>query len=174
MFCNKCGKKIKEIGKYCEFCGFKLNNKTLKNKNTEYKEINNTSEVKEKSYLQRLFNGRINRRNYIIGILLLYFLIFLIGAIDEIFSETTIYSSNFFGELYLVILFLFIFYGTSFSIRRVHDMGKNGKYLIWMIIPIMGFIVSLQTLFVSGENQENRFGSIPKPKIDIKDLLGFK
>jgi len=182
MFCSSCGKNNSEDSKYCINCGKKLiiNQKTSSEStttsSTKEKEIKSQINIEKSSYLNRLFQGRINRRNYIIGIILLYLLVFItaycIGYIYGFLTGSEM-STELYETLNLVIGIVMLIYSLSLSTRRAHDIGKNGTYILWGIIPFVGLVIILQFLFSKGESQENQFGSQPKPKINIKNLFGF-
>ncbi len=53
--------------------------------------------------------------------------------------------------------------------RRLYDLGKNGKWSLLLLLPIIniGFVVYL--LFAKGEELENKFGKRPCPSpVSIK------
>ena len=66
------------------------------------------------------------------------------------------------GEwLYSLVLFISLPIGIGLGIRRMHDAGASGFFLI---IPIVNFIYAIS----KSEQRENKWGPIPKQSIDKK------
>ncbi len=51
--------------------------------------------------------------------------------------------------------------GLSLSVRRLHDVGKSGWYLLFSLIPLFGAIYLL-VLFCSDSGPDNQWGPNPK------------
>lgn len=52
--------------------------------------------------------------------------------------------------------------GLALSVRRLHDTGKSGFWLLLHLIPLIGSIILLVWFFTDSKPQANRFGSSPK------------
>ncbi len=48
------------------------------------------------------------------------------------------------------------------SVRRMHDLGKGGGWILINLIPLIGWIWFFVLLCTAGETGENRFGKDPK------------
>lgn len=131
-------------------------------------------------FFKRLFHGRLNRRSYTVGMLIvvsvlilyIYFLHYLI----HMFYPFTITGKNI---LFLFLLFLrfvlwpFLFLLVcSFNARRLHDLGYTGWLSLFYFIPVLNLIGFL-LLLKGGEKKENKYGKSPEPKIAIKGLLSI-
>ena len=46
----------------------------------------------------------------------------------------------------------------SCAVRRLHDSGKSGWWLLLGLIPGIGTIIVLVLLLMPGETRENRYG----------------
>ena len=134
--------------------------------------------------IKKLFRGRLSRKNYILGLLMVLItalILFFTGIIitfiivnlgrniglDLVFITELLRSIS----LILIIVFstIFVF---SLYIRRLHDMGKSGWWVIlsFLFTPIF-FIILL--LFFGSEKQENKYGSVPsKDKKFIDAIFG--
>ena len=148
------------------------------------------------SFMSKLFDGRIDRKSYIIGslliplpvvgILLLSFLlnmfipspIIQLPSLEEqmVNAQPAPAPANPLAqglEFVLVIgmlltLPIIAVYTISFSIRRLHDMGANGwLFLINLLLPL-GLLLCL----IPGNGAENKYGPPPQ-KMSIKQLLGL-
>src|SRR5436189_4720398 len=80
-------------------------------------------------FISRLFRGRLNRRNYLVGIILSTLLLFFIGMFLGYLSSHNTRSGwlTFVEDAIAWILVLFMgIYAWSFQVRRAHDIGKSG------------------------------------------------
>ena len=48
------------------------------------------------------------------------------------------------------------------SVRRLHDVGKKGTYMLWMLVPIVGSFIVLYALIQDSEPGANMYGYCPK------------
>ena len=62
------------------------------------------------------------------------------------------------SNLYSILTFL---PGLGVSVRRLHDVGKSGHFLWWLLLPIAGFIMILVKQAKKGHHGENKYGPIP-------------
>lgn len=53
------------------------------------------------------------------------------------------------------------------SVRRLHDTGRSGLWLLISLVPLVGGIVLLVFLLLDGEPGTNRWGASPKRIGDI-------
>jgi len=124
------------------------------------------------SYFNRLFQGRINRRTYVVGnilivslgiiLLIATYIVLLLFSINDRTSRIVIFV------IAAVTVILDLIFETSLTIRRAHDVAENIVGIVWSL----GWN-SLQLVFWKGYEQENIYGQPPEPKIDIKELLGI-
>lgn len=154
MICKNCQKEIKDNAKFCNFCGEKVIH----------------IEIKE-----GLFKGRLNRRNYFIGNILIYLIFFSIyfvwGVISAIFGFT---SDNNLQELLIFIgSILWLIYSLSLSIRRLHDLNNSGWVILAGLIPLVNFALVLMLLFKRGDISNNKYGTKPLSKIEIRKIFGL-
>ncbi len=111
------------------------------------------------------FNGRARRKEY--WMFVLFNIIFAIVAmlIDNMFGMT-ISGDVPYGPIYgLYALALFI-PGLAVAVRRLHDIGKSGWYLLVGLIPIIGGIWLLVLMVTDGTPGENEYGKNPKETME--------
>ena len=48
------------------------------------------------------------------------------------------------------------------TVRRLHDTGRSGWWILLSFIPIIGALVLLYFMVISGEPQDNAYGPNPK------------
>lgn len=154
-FCPNCGNKLDSDVNFCPKCGAKLS-KSVIDTPEEDQEYYSESYVPERGFEEKFLktSGRLNPARYILRLTVLLLIVDIIYL--------TVY---FLGEISnSVNLFLVFFYVTAaipLHIRRAHDMGHSGWYIIFAFIPILGLIF----IFKSGTHGENQYGSDPEGKI---------
>ncbi|HEX8209800.1 MAG TPA: DUF805 domain-containing protein [Longimicrobium sp.] len=52
--------------------------------------------------------------------------------------------------------------GLSVTVRRLHDTGKSGWWMLINLIPLIGFIVFLVFMFQDSQMGDNEYGPNPK------------
>ena len=108
------------------------------------------------------FRGRARRKEYWMFVLF-YFLFFLgivfleggIKLLDLGFSTIIPFGNGGQGVLNAAFLIAMILPNIAVGVRRMHDVGKSGWFLL---IPIYSIIL----LFTNGEKGENKYGENPK------------
>ncbi len=66
-----------------------------------------------------------------------------------------------------VMLVLGLWWSLAVAVKRCHDRGKSGWWVLVALIPIIGFIWWLVDLgILEGEEGENRWGPNPVPQSD--------
>jgi uncharacterized membrane protein YhaH (DUF805 family) len=60
--------------------------------------------------------------------------------------------------------------GLAVSVRRLHDLGKSGLFLLVALIPFIGTIWILVLFCSEGETGSNKFG--PDPNEGVSGELG--
>ena len=101
------------------------------------------------------FGGRASRSEYwwwIGATFALYLLMWVFIAIAPEIGSV----------LYAVVLLALIIPGLAVAVRRLHDTGRSGWWLLVAFIPIVGAIVLLIFLVLDSENAPNRWG-LPPP-----------
>jgi uncharacterized membrane protein YhaH (DUF805 family) len=93
------------------------------------------------------FKGRARRKEY--WMFKLFILIFIL-LLDLITVDGNI--PDFFGTIFSLVMLI---PEVAVSVRRVHDVGKSGWYLL---IPIYNLVLVL----TEGEKFENKYGPDPK------------
>jgi uncharacterized membrane protein YhaH (DUF805 family) len=106
-----------------------------------------------------VFNGRARRAEYWYFVLFNLIIVIILGVIDVVAALGGLRGLGGFGiehVYHLGVLIPFI----AVSVRRMHDVGKSGWYLL---IPIYNIILAA----TEGEAETNEYGQNPKsPEID--------
>ncbi len=46
--------------------------------------------------------------------------------------------------------------------RRLHDTGRSGYYMLWLLLPVIGYVILAVYLAMPGEAAANRYGPGPQ------------
>tara|TARA_B100001778_G_C18269241_1_gene485820 strand:+ start:194 stop:568 length:375 start_codon:yes stop_codon:yes gene_type:complete len=109
------------------------------------------------------FSGRARREEY--WMFNLFYFIFFIGLFVVIFILDALLGAT--GiNLGAIILVIFIFAhfipSLAVTIRRLHDTGKSGWYLLLQLIPYIGALIIFIFTVIEGDKNENKWGPNPK------------
>jgi len=107
------------------------------------------------------FSGRARRKEY--WMFALFNVIFTIAAIIlEIVLGISPHDQPF-GGLITTLYGLAVFIpGLAVGVRRLHDVGKSGWWVLIAIIPIVGAIILLVWFCTDSQAGENEWGDNPK------------
>ncbi len=107
------------------------------------------------------FSGRARREEYWYYSLA----VFVISAILSVLSKAGIV-----GVIFSILSFLFslciLIPGIAVSVRRLHDTGRSGWWLLLCLIPLIGSIVLLVFMVTEGQKGENKWGDDPKKEVN--------
>ncbi len=101
-----------------------------------------------KNYLT--FDGRVSRRQYWMFVLFFVLVGFIIGLIGGIIPILSIFSL-----LYTLAL---VVPSVGLGIRRLHDLGLSGWFLLIALIPYVGSLFLVILFSIPGENKANEYG----------------
>ncbi|CAB3967216.1 MULTISPECIES: DUF805 domain-containing protein [Burkholderia] len=108
------------------------------------------------------FEGRARRAEYWYFVLLSFILSIAAQVIGVAGRHAGLITLLLLGVLSLVSLALII-PGIAVSVRRLHDTGRSGWFLLIALIPIVGSILLLVWTCSRGTEGPNRFGADPIP-----------
>lgn len=106
--------------------------------------------------------GRINRAKYIFTNIIISILIFTLYGIGIEKDEIT-------QIVLLIPIFLLFYFELCLSVKRLHDIGKSGKYLLGIIIPIYSSFLSIILTFRKGQQGMNKYGKDPLERNTIEE-----
>lgn len=121
------------------------------------------------------FSGRARRKEY--WMYTLFNLIFAIVALMVDLLLGTSFEMNGmnilgYGYIYMLYNLFVIIPGLAVSVRRLHDVGKSGWFLLIAFIPLIGAIWLLVLYVTDSDSGNNKWGSNPKTEDDEIDMLG--
>lgn len=107
-----------------------------------------------------VFSGRAQRSEYWYFILFNLIFSIVLAVVDGLtgsFSEEA--GMGLLGGVYALAVFLPTL---AVSVRRLHDTGRNGWWMLIVFVPIIGFIVLLVFMVSDSKPEENEYGPSPK------------
>ena len=108
-----------------------------------------------------VFSGRARRREYWLWGLMLFVVMFFVAMMEASMGLVTpdTYAA---GPLTTLLSLATLVPNLAVAIRRLHDTGRSGWWILIGLIPIIGLIVMIVFTVQDSEPGENRFGPNPK------------
>lgn len=100
------------------------------------------------------FSGRARRREYWMFVLANFIVALVLGLIDTLIGWGQILS----GLYSLAVLIPSL----AVCVRRLHDIGKSGWWLLICLIPLIGGIWLLVLFSKDSQYEANQWGTNPK------------
>lgn len=114
------------------------------------------------TYLFTSFEGRINRKPFWMGVLVLIVANLVLGIIAGILDSILHTGFDRTGLFEIIVSLVLIYPSVALSAKRWHDRDKSAWWILISLIPIIGWIWALiETGFLSGTPGANRFGPDP-------------
>lgn len=103
------------------------------------------------------YKGRTARLEYWL------FVAFYAGVAALIYIVTNLLDTDWFGEgIYGVFVFVHFFILLSLQVRRLHDTGKSGWWVLIGVIPLIGTVILFILYILPSDEGPNRFGNDPR------------
>ena len=100
------------------------------------------------------FNGRARRTEYWMFALINGIIYFLLNLVEVMLG-----GPGFVGMIYGLAILIS---GLAVTVRRLHDTGRSGWWLLIAFVPIVGSIVLLVFMVQDSTPGPNNFGPSPK------------
>ena len=110
------------------------------------------------------FHGRARREEFWTFTLLNSLISIFVGFIDFLLIKT-----QFFGLFSLVYGLLILLPSFAVAVRRLHDSGRSGWWLLVGLVPYIGVIVGIVFMFLDSDPGTNQYG--PNPKDPLPEEL---
>ncbi|MEI7979706.1 MAG: DUF805 domain-containing protein [Bacteroidota bacterium] len=114
------------------------------------------------------FTGRSRRKEYWTFALLNYLILIILAVADNIIDttfklETLSETINLpYGYIFLTYNLAVLIPSIAVTVRRLHDVGKSGWFLLIGLIPFIGAIWLLILFFTDSQYGENKYGQNSK------------
>ena len=97
------------------------------------------------------FEGRANRLHVLVYFVAYFALLSLVGTTIGFIGKSA-------GKLILVPLIPLLWAFIAVGVKRMHDLGKTGPYLLFGFVPLANAVLAVFILFVPGDDESNEFG----------------
>tara|TARA_B100000427_G_C15347411_1_gene523909 strand:+ start:241 stop:633 length:393 start_codon:yes stop_codon:yes gene_type:complete len=115
------------------------------------------------------FSGRARRKEYWMFYLFYVIALIVLMVLDNVLGTAWTIDAGYgqsvsmgYGWLYMIGALAHMIPGLAVSIRRLHDIGKSGWWVLISLVPLIGGIWLLVLWCTEGEKSENKWGSDPK------------
>ncbi|MDH5182393.1 MAG: DUF805 domain-containing protein [Gammaproteobacteria bacterium] len=106
-----------------------------------------------------VFAGRASRSEYwfftLFNLIIAIVLGFVDGAAGLISAES---GMGVLGSIYMLAVLL---PGIAVTVRRLHDTGRSGWWLLLILIPLLGALALLVFFIFASQEEENKYGANP-------------
>lgn len=102
-----------------------------------------------------VFTGRARRKEYWMFVLFYLIIAFVLGIIDGVIGTV--------GLLYGLYALALLIPNIAVAVRRLHDTGRSGWFLLIGLIPLIGAIVLIVFFAQDSQPGDNQYG--PNPKV---------
>jgi uncharacterized membrane protein YhaH (DUF805 family) len=107
-----------------------------------------------------VFNGRARRKEYWMFFLFNVIISIVLLIVDGILGTSAVPGTmGLLGAIYLLALLV---PGIAVAVRRLHDTGRSGWWILIGLVPFVGGIVLIVFLVQDSTPGENQFGKNPK------------
>ncbi len=101
-----------------------------------------------------VFSGRARRKEYWMFLLFHIIIIIALGVIESIVGTNSVIA--------LFYMLAILLPGLAVTVRRLHDSGKSGWWLLIGLVPLIGIVI-LVFMVQDGQAGDNQYG--PNPKV---------
>ncbi len=105
------------------------------------------------------FSGRAQRAEYWYFFLFNIIISVVLIGIDTVLGTGADMGMGLLSGIYSLAVLL---PGLAVAVRRLHDIGRSGWWLLIGLIPLIGFIVLIIWFVKDSDPGENQYGSNPK------------
>lgn len=107
-----------------------------------------------------VFSGRARRQEYWYFFLFSLIISIVLAVVDGVTGSFSAEAGvGLLGGIYALAVLI---PGLAVSVRRLHDTGRSGWWLLIALIPVIGAIVLLVFMVLEGKPGTNQYGSNPK------------
>jgi uncharacterized membrane protein YhaH (DUF805 family) len=100
------------------------------------------------------FSGRARRKEY-----WMFFLFNFLIAVGISIMEAIVGLAGILGGLYALAVLI---PGIALTVRRLHDTGRSGWWILIALVPFIGWIILLVFMVLDSQPADNAYGPNPK------------
>jgi len=106
------------------------------------------------------FSGRAHRPEYWYFTLFNFLITMGIGFFEQLVGVGTGDAGGPLSGLYSLAVFV---PSLAVGVRRLHDSGRTGLWLLLLLLPVLGWLVLLFFMVLPGDADPNEYGPVPSP-----------
>ena len=119
------------------------------------------------------FSGRATRSEYWLFVIMNYVVLFaLMGILIAMEGAAAYGESEELGPafwIYIVFIVSTLIPQLAVSVRRLHDSGHSGMWILIKVVPGLGGIVLFVLLVLNSEKRDNQYGPYGGPDVEVFD-----
>lgn len=178
-FCPNCGAQLTNRGtgtqNFCPACGTRM---TTNYDNAPAETFTMKSAYKSMFKKYAKFNGRSRRSEYwyatLANSLIIFAMYLLIGIIAVANGDYMSDGAAIFLSLIALAVFGYSFAvmipGLAMAVRRLHDTGRSGWFMLLSLIPYIGGIILFVFMVQDSQPGANQYGTNPKEGIVVSQV----
>ncbi|MEU4271717.1 DUF805 domain-containing protein [Streptomyces sp. NPDC026092] len=101
-----------------------------------------------------VFTGRARRQEYWMFVLFNILALIIVAVID--------FAIGTYPLLYAIYALAVLLPGLGVTVRRLHDTGRSGWWILINLVPLVGGIILIVFLATEGNQTDNAYGPNPK------------
>lgn len=107
-----------------------------------------------------VFDGRASRTEFWMFVLFNIIAAVIVSIVDHILGTRTASGVGILGSIYSLAVLLPTI---GVSIRRLHDTGRSGFWLLIAFVPFIGAVVLIVFYILESQPGDNEYGPYPHP-----------
>ncbi len=107
------------------------------------------------------FTGRSRRKEYWMFLLFIIAVSVGIGIVEAILGLSATIGDAY-GPISLLFMLAIFIPSLAVQVRRFHDQGKSGWFVLLNFIPLLGSLIVLVFMCLDGTDGPNEYGPDPK------------
>lgn len=100
------------------------------------------------------FSGRASRSEF----WSFFSINFVLSLVLSVFAYLIFDQYAFFIKLSLSYSLAALLPGIAVAVRRLHDVGRSGMFMLLVLIPVLGLIALIFMFTLAGDKEENSWG----------------
>lgn len=109
-----------------------------------------------------VFTGRSRRTEYWTFTLINIAIAFIISVLGSILGSIAGILATILGIVSLLFTLAMLLPGIAVGIRRLHDTGRSGWWMLIGLVPLVGVLILIYFLVLDSQPGSNQYGPNPK------------
>ena len=179
-YCPNCGAELTNRGtgtqNFCPICGTRM---TTKYDSTPAENFTMMSAYKSMFKKYAKFNGRSRRSEYwyatlvnsLIGLLFFFVVVAIAVSTGDYVSDAVAIFVALLALAYCGYCFAIVIPSLAMCVRRLHDIGKSGWFVLLSLIPYVGALILFVFLVQDSQPGSNQYGTNPKENVVTSQVV---